>query len=73
MPFIHDDLLLQTATARRLYHAFPAAEPTDLPLSDTALQYFRSGVPWLQRNLPFWLASIASQLLVLLIPIIGVI
>ena len=52
---------------------FPAAEPTDLPLSDTALQYFRSGVPWLQRNLPFWLASIASQLLVLLIPIIGVI
>jgi TRAP-type uncharacterized transport system substrate-binding protein len=52
---------------------FPAAEPTDLPLSQTALQYFRSGLPWLQRNLPFWLASIASQLLVLLIPIIGVI
>jgi TRAP-type uncharacterized transport system substrate-binding protein len=52
---------------------FPAAEPVDLPLSDTALQYFRSGVPWLQRHLPFWLASIASRLLVLLIPIVGVI
>jgi len=52
---------------------FPAAEPTDLPLSATALQYYRSGLPWLQRNLPFWLASIASQLLVLLIPIVGVI
>jgi len=52
---------------------FPAAEPTDLPLSQTALQYFRSGLPWLQRNLPFWLASIASQLLVLLIPLVGVI
>ena len=52
---------------------FPAAEPGDLPLSETALQYFRSGAPWLQRNLPFWLASIASQLLVLLIPIVGVI
>jgi hypothetical protein len=52
---------------------FPAAEPADLPLSATALQYYRSGLPWLQRNLPFWLASIASQLLVLLIPIVGVI
>lgn len=52
---------------------FPAAEPADLPLSATALQYYRSGVPWLQRNLPFWLASIASQLLVLLIPLVGVI
>jgi hypothetical protein len=52
---------------------FPAAEPNDLPLSQTALQYFRSGLPWLQRNLPFWLASIASQLLVLLIPLVGVI
>jgi TRAP-type uncharacterized transport system substrate-binding protein len=52
---------------------FPAAEPADLPLSATALQYYRSGVPWLQRILPFWLASIASQLLVLLIPIVGVI
>jgi TRAP-type uncharacterized transport system substrate-binding protein len=52
---------------------FPAAEPADLPLSATALQYYRSGVPWLQRNLPFWLASLASQLLVLLIPLVGVI
>ena len=27
MPFIHDDFLLQTRTARRLYHTFAAAEP----------------------------------------------
>jgi TRAP-type uncharacterized transport system substrate-binding protein len=52
---------------------FPAAEPGDLPLSEAAVQYFRTGMPWLQRNLPFWLAAIASQLLVLLIPIVGVI
>lgn len=52
---------------------FPAAEPTDLPLSATAIQYYRSGLPWLQRILPFWLASLASKLLVLLIPIVGVV
>jgi len=34
---------------------------------------YRGGLPWLQRTLPFWLASLASQLLVLLIPIVGVI
>jgi hypothetical protein len=73
-------LLLEAAAeahgAPGIFHRagqFPAAEPADLPLSAAALQYYRSGVPWLQRNLPFWLASIASQLLVLLIPIVGVI
>lgn len=27
MKFIHDDFLLQTAAARRLYHSFAATEP----------------------------------------------
>jgi len=52
---------------------FPAAEPMDLPLSDAARQYHRSGVPWLQRHLPFWLASLAAQALMLLVPILGVV
>jgi len=51
---------------------FPAAETVDLPLSEVARQYQRSGVPWLQRNLPFWLASLAAQGLLLLVPLIGV-
>jgi len=51
---------------------FPAAERDDLPLSDEALQYYKSGRPFLQRYLPFWLATLASRFLVLLIPIAGV-
>lgn len=51
---------------------FPAAEPMDFPLSESARQYYHSGRPFLQRYLPFWLASLASQLLVLLIPVVGV-
>jgi TRAP-type uncharacterized transport system substrate-binding protein len=51
---------------------FPAAQPIDLPLSDIARQYYRSGQPLLQRYLPFWLAAYASRLLVILIPIFGI-
>jgi hypothetical protein len=51
---------------------FPAAEPIDLPLSDLAREYYRSGKPFLQRYLPFWLAAYASRIIVLLIPILGI-
>ena len=51
---------------------FPAAEAIDLPLSDQARQYYRSGSPFLQQHLPFWLAVLVNQLLVLLIPVVGV-
>jgi TRAP-type uncharacterized transport system substrate-binding protein len=50
---------------------FPAAESIDLPLSDTAKHFHRSGRPFLQRYLPFWIASIAGQILLLLIPLAG--
>lgn len=51
---------------------FPAAESMDLPLSDQARQYYRSGSPFLQQHLPFWLAVLIDRLLVLLIPVVGV-
>jgi TRAP-type uncharacterized transport system substrate-binding protein len=51
---------------------FPAEEAIDLPLSDQARQYYRSGSPFLQQHLPFWLAVLVNQLLVLLIPLLGV-
>ena len=51
---------------------FPAAEASDLPLSHTAIQYYKSGKPFLQRYLPFWLAVFVAQLLVAAIPVIGV-
>jgi TRAP transporter TAXI family solute receptor len=50
---------------------FPAAEAIEFPLSDVALQYYKSGRPFLQNYLPFWMASLAGRLLILLIPIVG--
>jgi TRAP transporter TAXI family solute receptor len=52
---------------------FPAAESIDLPLSDQARQFYKSGRPFLQRHLPFWLAVLVDRLVVLLIPLVGVI
>jgi TRAP-type uncharacterized transport system substrate-binding protein len=51
---------------------FPAPEEVDLPLSKTAQQFYKSGRPFLQRYLPFWLAVLAGQLLLLLIPVVAV-
>jgi TRAP transporter TAXI family solute receptor len=49
---------------------FPAAEPGDLPLSDTAQQFHKTGRPFLQRYLPFWAAMFLWGLILLLIPVI---
>lgn len=49
---------------------FPAATPMALPLSGEADYYHRSGTPFLQRYLPFWIASIVDRYIVLVIPFI---
>jgi TRAP-type uncharacterized transport system substrate-binding protein len=51
---------------------FPAPEAIDLPLSKYARQFYKTGSPFLQRNLPFWLAVLVQQVLVLLLPVVGV-
>jgi len=51
---------------------FPAAEGTDLPLSEDARQFYRSGPPLLQRNLPLWLAILVKQLAITLLPILAI-
>ena len=50
---------------------FPAYKDQMLPLSPEASRYFKSGPPFLQRYLPFWLAILIDRLIVLLVPIIA--
>jgi TRAP transporter TAXI family solute receptor len=50
---------------------FPAAEAIEIPLSSEALQFYKTGRPFLHNYLPFWMASLAGKLIVLLIPILG--
>ena len=50
---------------------FPAAESLEIPLSGEARHFYKSGRPFLQRYLPFWLAALVEQLVLLLIPVLG--
>lgn len=48
---------------------FPAYKDGLFPLSEVAERYFKSGPPFLQRYLPFWLAVLIDRLVVMLVPI----
>jgi TRAP-type uncharacterized transport system substrate-binding protein len=47
---------------------FPAGESVDLPLSEEAQRFYKSGRPILQAYLPFWLAALVERFLVVFVP-----
>lgn len=47
---------------------FPNLNTEEFPLSDESSRYFKSGRPFLQRYLPFWLASFIERRLLILLP-----
>ncbi len=49
---------------------FPAYRDHSFALSDEAKRYYKSGPPFLQRYLPFWLAVLAERLFILVVPIV---
>jgi len=51
---------------------FPNTRNTELPIASEAERIYRSGVPWLQRYLPFWLANLIDRMLLALISIVAV-
>ena len=51
---------------------FPNGARQDVPLSDEAERFYKSGKPLLQRYLPFWVANLVDRMLVYLIPLIAV-
>jgi TRAP-type uncharacterized transport system substrate-binding protein len=48
---------------------FPAAEAIDLPLSQEAQRFYKTGRPFLQGYLPFWVATLVEKVLVVLVPL----
>ena len=49
---------------------FPAYKDRSFALSEEAARFYKSGPPFLQRYLPFWIAVLVERLFVLLLPII---
>jgi len=79
-PSLHpalSDLLLEAArtvhgNASLLQHKgeFPAPLEHDIPLSDDAKRFYKSGSGFFYSHLPFWLASLTSRILVVFVPTI---
>ncbi len=51
---------------------FPTALNTERPLAQEAQRFFQSGVPLLQRYLPFWLANLVDRMWPVLVTIVAV-
>jgi len=47
---------------------FPNLNTNDFPVSEESTRFFKSGRPFLQRYLPFWLASFVERRLLILLP-----
>jgi TRAP-type uncharacterized transport system substrate-binding protein len=73
------DLLMQAMAethggAGVLHNAgdFPAPRGHEFPLSNEAKRFYKSGPPFLQRYLPFWAATLADRIIVMLVPLLAV-
>jgi hypothetical protein len=53
-------------------HAFPAPKDTDFELSKDAARFYQSGPPFLQRYLPFWLATLVDRAALAIIPLLAI-
>ena len=51
---------------------YPAPGAIDLPLSSEARTFYKSGRPFVYRNLPFWLAALAERLVIILLPLLAI-
>jgi TRAP-type uncharacterized transport system substrate-binding protein len=56
-----------------LFHGageFPKSVDPEFPVSADALRFYRSGPPFLQRYLPFWLANLVERAALFVVPLI---
>jgi TRAP transporter TAXI family solute receptor len=52
---------------------FPVDKDDDFPLAAEAKRFYKSGAPFWQRYLPFWLATLVERFIFLIIPTIAVV
>lgn len=49
---------------------FPTANFVQIPISEHTKNYLEQGEPWLEKFLPFWLATLIDNLFIFLLPLI---
>ena len=60
------------ATLLHREHEFPADRDVDFQLSPEAERFYKSGPPFLQRYLPFWLATLIDRTLLFILPVLAI-
>ena len=50
---------------------FPSPKYNEFPVNEVATRYYKSGAPFLQRYLPFWIATLIDQMKVMLVPLLA--
>lgn len=51
---------------------FPSDKDNDFPLSDQATNFYRSGLPFLDKYLPFWAATFVNRTLIVILPLLAI-
>jgi uncharacterized protein len=49
---------------------FPTEAYVELPISEQAIRYLRTGPSWLERRFPFWVAGTLDRLLLIVLPLL---
>jgi len=80
---LHPALIYLLLEAAKLVHKsggdferegeFPTPKYLDFKLSPEAERFYKSGPPFLQRYLPFWVAILVSRITILLLPLVAVV
>ena len=78
---LHPALMFLLLKAANLVHSepgmfetkgeFPVDKDYQFPLSDEAKQFYKSGMPFWQHYLPFWLASLIDRFLLIALPVLA--
>lgn len=50
---------------------FPSAKDNDFPLSTQALNFYKSGLPIIDKYLPFWAATFVNRTLIVILPLLA--
>ena len=50
---------------------FPSAKDTDFPLSEQAVNFYKSGLPFIDKYLPFWAATFVNRTLIVILPLLA--
>jgi len=49
---------------------FPSAKDSDFPLTSQAVNFYKSGLPFIDKYLPFWAATFVNRTLIVILPLL---